>query len=104
MCCSAADTHNNLLNLVVNGASFITGGVLECNIANRQAVAVLFIRSGVTNCTSYGSLSARVNCGALVALGILIQFVAAGPRSTERLLFPSQYLCGTIFVKLNSMV
>ena len=39
--CSAADTHLKLLDRVVSGASFITGGVFECDIAHRRSVAVL---------------------------------------------------------------
>ena len=39
--CSAADTHLNLLDRAVSGASFLSGGVLECDIAHRRSVAVL---------------------------------------------------------------
>ena len=39
--CSAADTHLKLLNRVVSGARFMTGGVFECDIAHCQSVAVL---------------------------------------------------------------
>ena len=47
--CSAADTDLRLLDRVVNGASFLTGGVLyihtggvfECDLAHRRSVAVL---------------------------------------------------------------
>ena len=39
--CSAADTHLKLLNRVVSGARFLTGGVLECDISHRPSVAVL---------------------------------------------------------------
>ena len=39
--CSAADTHLRLLDLVVSGASFLTGGVFECDLAHRRSVAVL---------------------------------------------------------------
>ena len=31
--CSAEDTHLKLLNLVVSGVRFLTGGVFECDIA-----------------------------------------------------------------------
>ena len=40
--CSAADTHLRLVDRVVNGASFLTGGVFECDIAHRRSVAVLY--------------------------------------------------------------
>ena len=39
--CSAADTHLKLLDHVVGGARFLTGGVLECNIVHRRSVEVL---------------------------------------------------------------
>ena len=53
--CSAADTHFKLLERVVTGASFITGGVFECNIAHLRFMAVLCMlyRSGVTRCTHF---------------------------------------------------
>ena len=39
--CSAADTHLILLDRAVSGARFLTGGVFECDIADRRSVAVL---------------------------------------------------------------
>ena len=39
--CMAADTHLKLLDRVVSGARFLTGGVFECDIAHRRSVAVL---------------------------------------------------------------
>ena len=39
--CSAVDTHLKLLDRVVSGASFLTGGVFECDHPHRQSVAVL---------------------------------------------------------------
>ena len=39
--CSAADTHLKLLDRAVSGARFLTGGVVECDIAHRRSVAVL---------------------------------------------------------------
>ena len=41
--CSAADTHLKLVNLVVCGACFTAGGVLNCNLSHRRSVAVLFM-------------------------------------------------------------
>ena len=38
---SAADTHLRQLNRVVSGASFLTRGVFECDLAHRRSVAVL---------------------------------------------------------------
>ena len=37
---SAADTHLKLLDRAVSGARFLTGGVIECNIAHRRSIAV----------------------------------------------------------------
>ena len=39
--CSVADTHLKLLDRAVSGARFLTGGVVECDIAHRRSVAVL---------------------------------------------------------------
>ena len=39
--CSAADTHLKLLDYVVSGANFLTGGVFECDLAHRRSAAVL---------------------------------------------------------------
>ena len=41
VCYSAVDTHLKLLDRVVSGSSFLTGGVFECDLANRLSVAVL---------------------------------------------------------------
>ena len=41
--CSAADTHLKLLNRVLRGTRFLTGGVIECDIAHRLSVAILCI-------------------------------------------------------------
>ena len=39
--CSAADTHLKLLDRVISDASFLTGGVFECDLAHHRSVAVL---------------------------------------------------------------
>ena len=39
--CSAADTHLTLLDCVVSGARFLSGGVFECDFAHRRSVAIL---------------------------------------------------------------
>ena len=63
MWCSAADTHLKLLDRVVSGASFLTGGVLECDLAHRRSVAVLCMLYKI-GCNSmhplYGALSEPV--------------------------------------------
>ena len=41
--CSAADTHLKLLDRAVSGVRFLTGGVVECDIAHHRSVAVLCI-------------------------------------------------------------
>ena len=38
---SAADTHRKLLDRVVRGTRFLTGGAFECDLAHRRSVAVL---------------------------------------------------------------
>ena len=40
---SAADTHLKLLDRVVSGARFLTGGVFECDLAHRRSVAALYM-------------------------------------------------------------
>ena len=39
--CLAADTQLKLLDRVVSGARFLTGGVFECDIAHRRSVAIM---------------------------------------------------------------
>ena len=39
--CSADDSHLKLLNRLVSGGSFLTGGVFECDLAHHLSVAVL---------------------------------------------------------------
>ena len=41
---SAADTHLKLLNRVVSGGSFSTGGVFECDLEHRRYVAALYMQ------------------------------------------------------------
>ena len=73
--CSAADTHLKLLDRAVSGARFLTGGVFECDIANRRSVANLCMLYKI-RCNPVhplnGSLpgpyvAVRVTRGALVA-------------------------------------
>ena len=75
MWCSAADSHLKLLDRVVRSASFLAGGVLECNLVHRRSVAMLCmlfkIKSNPMNPLS-GALPvpfvpARVTRGALIA-------------------------------------
>ena len=39
--CSVFDTRQKLLDHIVSGASFLTGGVFECDLAYRRPVTVL---------------------------------------------------------------
>ena len=57
--CSAADTHLRLLYRVVSGASFLTVGVFECDLAHRRSLAVLCMLNKI-RCNSMHPL-----CGAL---------------------------------------
>ena len=68
------DTHLKLLDRVVSGARFLTGGVFECDIAHRRSVAVLYLYKIRCNPTHplNGALPGpyvpvRVSRGALVA-------------------------------------
>ena len=111
MWCSAADTHLILLDRVVSGGSFLTGGVFECDLAHRRSVAALCMRRKI-RCNPmhplYSALhepyvSVRVTRGAVIHISMLIHLLAAEPRSTVELLFPCQYLCGTILVATYSI-
>ena len=73
--CYAADTHLKLLDRVVSGARFLTGGVFECDISYRRSVAVLCMLYKI-RCNPLHPLNgalpgpyvpARVTRGALVA-------------------------------------
>ena len=58
VCCSPADTHLRLVDRVLSGASFLTGGVFECDLAHRRSVAVLCMLYKMCNPTHpfYGAL------------------------------------------------
>ena len=69
--CSAADTHLKLLDRVVSGARFLTGGVFECDIAHRRSAAILCMQSKI-RCNPVHPLNGvlpgvRVTRSALVA-------------------------------------
>ena len=107
----AADTHLKLLDRVVSGAWFLTGGVVECDISHRRSVAVLcFIRSGGTRCTLLMVLylDCMCQCGLHAALWsqirTLMHRLAAEPCSTAGLLFPSRCPSGTILLTPCLMV
>ena len=73
--CSAANTHLKLLDRVISGASFLTGGLLECDPAHRRSVVVLYMLYKI-RCSPmqpvYGDLpdphvSVHVTCSAVIA-------------------------------------
>ena len=110
--CSAADTHHKLLDRVVSGASFFTGGVFECDLEHRRSMAVLCILYKI-RCDPlhavYGALPiphvpVLVTRNAIAHRYTYAPPIAAEPRSIAGLLFPCQYLCGTILMTPYSMV
>ena len=109
--CSAADTHLKLLDRVVSGDQFLTGGVFECDISHRRSAAILCMiyKIGVTLCTLLMVLSLDRKCqrGLHAVLwshiGTLMHRLAAEPCSTAGLLFPSRSPCGTILLNPYSM-
>ena len=81
--CSAADTHLRILDRVVSGV-FLTGGVLECDLAHRRTVAVLCmlykIRCNPTH-PLYGALPVPyVPVGVTLGAVISHRFTYAPPR------------------------
>ena len=110
--CSATNTHLKLLDHAVSGASFLTGGVFECDLAHRRSVAVLRMLYKI-RCNPMHPLHGafpvpyvpvRVKRSAVIAH----RYNYAPPRCRTsqygRILFPCQYLCGTILVTTYSMV
>ena len=107
--CSAADTHLKLPDRAVSVARFLTGGVFECDIAHRRSVAVICMLYKI-RCKAmhplHGALPVpyvpvRVTRFALVTL---MHRLAAEPRRTARVLFPSRCPCGMILLTPYSMV
>ena len=93
-----------LLDRIVCGSNLLTSGVFECNIAHSRSVAILCMLYKI-RCNPlyplYGVLYLchMCHCG-LHALCLL----ATKSRITAGILFPSQYLSGTILLTLYSMV
>ena len=96
--CSAANTHLKLLDRAVSSARFLTGVWLSVTffIGDPCQSGVCSIRSGVTRCTLLMVLylDHMCQCGLhavlLSHIGTLMHRLAAGPRSTTGLLFPSR--------------
>ena len=97
--CSAANTHLKQLDRSVCGARFLTGGVFECDITHRRSVAVLCMLYKI-RCNPVhplnGAIAGPYMCQCEVHavlcshIGILMHRLAAEPRSTAGLLFPTQ--------------
>ena len=74
--CSAADTQ---LDRAVSGASFLTGGVFECDIAHHRSVAILYMLYKI-RCNSVHPLNGALpgpycmcQCGLYAVLGTLLR-------------------------------
>ena len=101
MWCSAADTHLELLDRVVGGTHFLTGGVFECDIAHRRSVTVLCMPYKI-RCNPmhphYGALPSPYvpvcrTSDALVAYWYTYAPSCCGTSQYRGPLFPSQYPC-----------
>ena len=77
--CSAADTHLKLLDCAISGARFLTGGVFECDIAHRRAVAVLCMLYKI-RCNPMHSLN-----DSLPGLYVPVRVMCANARGTGRM-------------------
>ena len=109
---SAADTQHKLLDRAVSRARFLTGNVFECNILNHRSVAILCMSFKVM-CNPVHPLNVALlgplcRCGLYAVLwshiGTLMHHLAAEPRCTAILLFPSQCPSGAILLNPYSMV
>ena len=96
----------------LSGARFLTGGVFECDIAHRRLIAVLCLLYKI-RCNPMHPLNDALpgpyvpvwlHAVPLLHIGILMRCLAAEPRSTAGLLFPTQCPSGTILLTAYSMV
>ena len=110
--CSTADTHLKPLDRAVSGARFLSGGVFEYDIAHRRSVAVLCMLYKI-RCNPVHPLNGalpgpyvpvRLHAVLSSHIGTLMHCLAAEPRSTTGLLFPSRCPSGTILLIQYSMV
>ena len=110
--CSAADTHLKLLDRVVSGARFLTGGVFECDIAHRRSVAILFMLYKI-GCNPVHPLNGaltgpyvpvRVTSGALVAHRFTYALPRCRTSQFRRTFILSQCPSGTILLALYPIV
>ena len=106
--CSATDTHFKLLDRVVSGASFLTGGVFKCDLVHRRSVTVICMLYKI-RCNPmhhfYSALPVPYVPVRVTSCSVMTyRYTYAEPGSTAALLFPCQHLCGTILVTPYSMV
>ena len=110
--CSSSDTHLKLLDRAVSGVRFLNRVCFSVImfIVDPWQSSVTFIRSGVTLCTLLLVLylDRMCQCGLHAVLwshiGTIKYRLAAEPRSTAGLLFPSGCPSGKIFLTPYSMV
>ena len=108
--CSAADTHLKLQDRLVSGTSFQTGECLSVTCSSSICGTAVYAVSGVSRCTLLMVLYLFRMCQSGLHkmlgshVGILMRLLAAEPRRTGVLLFPSQCPCGTMLLTLYSMV
>ena len=81
--CSVADTYLKLLDRVVSGASFLTEGVFEYDLAHRRSVVVLCMMY------NYGAqpvpyVLVHVTCGALISHWFTSQLKITGVAYASR--------------------
>ena len=87
--CPAAETHLKLLERLVIGASFLSGGMFKYYACSTG--------SGVTRCTLF-MVHTMVRCFDSTSAYLWASSLKKLDRRTARLLFTSQYLWGTVLV------
>ena len=104
----ASDTHLKLLDRAVSDVLFLTGGVFECDIARGVLCMLYNIRCKAMhplNGALHGQyVPVRVYAVLWSHIGTLMHRLAAEPRSTAGLLFPSRCPCGMMLLASYSMV
>ena len=102
-------TFLDIIKLQIVKFNYFINIVTQMIISHRRSVAVLFIRSGVTQCTFLMVLYLDLmhQCGLHVVLwshiSTLMLHLAAEPCSTAGLLFPYRCPSGTILLTQYSM-
>ena len=98
MWCSEAVTHLKLLDSVVNGACFLTGGMLNCAFSRCLSAAVLCMLYKI-RCNLKHPL-----CGALPVPYVPVQVTCSALIAHRYTLFHSQSLSGIIWLTPYLMV